>query len=168
MPAATNNSTFVSAYGKFPVRLTLKEIQVLQLIADGLSSEMASELQHVSKRTVDFHLVNIYDKLHVNNRVAAIGQAARLGLIAFTPSWASASSRHAPRVTPTELEVLELALSGLSSSEIAATRLVSKRTVDFHFANLFDKFACDNRVALLRSAWACRVIDPESAWGIAA
>jgi DNA-binding CsgD family transcriptional regulator len=39
----------------------------------------------VSKRTVDFHLANIYQKLQVNNRVQALRAATRLGLIPFEP-----------------------------------------------------------------------------------
>jgi DNA-binding NarL/FixJ family response regulator len=35
----------------------------------------------VSKRTVDFHLANIYEKLNVNNRVKAFRRAAQMGLI---------------------------------------------------------------------------------------
>ncbi|MER3495994.1 MAG: hypothetical protein C4320_03810, partial [Armatimonadota bacterium] len=40
-----------------------------------------------SKRTVDFHLANIYAKLEVNNRVQAFRAALRLGLIPFEPSF---------------------------------------------------------------------------------
>ena len=50
------------------------------------SREAAEELV-VSKRTVDFHLANIYDKLQVNNRVQAFRAATRLGLIPFEPSF---------------------------------------------------------------------------------
>jgi DNA-binding CsgD family transcriptional regulator len=39
----------------------------------------------VSKRTVDFHLANIYDKLQVKNRVQALRTATRSGLIAYDP-----------------------------------------------------------------------------------
>lgn len=69
------------------VRLTPKEIEVLSLIAQGHSSKDAAELLVVSKRTVDFHLANIYDKLDVNNRVQALRAATRLGLIPFDPGF---------------------------------------------------------------------------------
>ena len=42
----------------------------------------------VSKRTVDFHLANVYDKLHVNNRVQAFRRATRLGLIPYEAQFA--------------------------------------------------------------------------------
>ncbi|MFI5384768.1 MAG: LuxR C-terminal-related transcriptional regulator [Fimbriimonadales bacterium] len=69
------------------VRLTKREIEVLSLIAQGHSSKEAADTLYVSKRTVDFHLANIYDKLQVNNRVQAFRAATRLGLIPFEPSF---------------------------------------------------------------------------------
>jgi len=67
------------------VRLTPTEVKVLSLIAKGHSSKEAADQLVVSKRTVDFHLANIYDKLQVNNRVQALRMATRLGLIPFEP-----------------------------------------------------------------------------------
>lgn len=74
------------------VRLTKREIEVLTLIAQGHSSSEAAEALFVSKRTVDFHLANIYDKLQVNNRVQAFRAATRLGLIPFEPSFGHSRS----------------------------------------------------------------------------
>lgn len=67
------------------VRLTPTEVKVLSLIAQGHSSQEAANSLVVSKRTVDFHLANIYQKLQVNNRVQALRAATRLGLIPFEP-----------------------------------------------------------------------------------
>jgi len=78
-------STARSEMGHRGVRLTPTEVKVLSLIAQGHSSKEAAELLVVSKRTVDFHLANIYDKLQVNNRVQALRMATRLGLIPFEP-----------------------------------------------------------------------------------
>lgn len=69
------------------VRLTRREIEVLGLKAIGHSSKDAAEVLVVSKRTVDFHLGNAYDKLQVNNLVQACRAATRLGLICFEPEW---------------------------------------------------------------------------------
>jgi DNA-binding CsgD family transcriptional regulator len=46
----------------------------------------------VSKRTVDFHLANVYQKLQVRNRVQALRAASRLGLIPFDPFYGQAAS----------------------------------------------------------------------------
>jgi DNA-binding CsgD family transcriptional regulator len=72
------------------IRLTKREIEVLSLIAQGNSSKETADELYVSKRTVDFHLANIYDKLQVNNRVQAFRAATRLGLIPFEPSFGHA------------------------------------------------------------------------------
>ncbi|MBC7526786.1 MAG: response regulator transcription factor [Chthonomonadaceae bacterium] len=64
-----------------PIKLTKREVEVLTLVIEGKASKEVADLLFVSKRTVDFHLANIYDKLQVTNRVQAFRRAARLGLI---------------------------------------------------------------------------------------
>ena len=64
-----------------PIKLTKREVEVLTLVIEGKSSKEVAELLYVSKRTVDFHLANIYEKLQVNNRVQAFRRAVALGLI---------------------------------------------------------------------------------------
>jgi DNA-binding CsgD family transcriptional regulator len=75
--------TYGSWQSQKPVRLTKREIEVLSLIAQGRSSQEVADTLFVSKRTVDFHLANIYEKLNVTNRVQAFRRAAQLGLIPF-------------------------------------------------------------------------------------
>ena len=82
MPSTTRSDAAQRA-----VRLTKREIEVLSLIAQGHSSKEAADVLYVSKRTVDFHLANIYDKLQVSNRVQAFRTATRMGLIPFEPSF---------------------------------------------------------------------------------
>jgi DNA-binding CsgD family transcriptional regulator len=67
--------------GNRAVRLTKRELEVLSLVIEGRSSKDVADALYVSKRTVDFHLANIYDKLQVSNRVQAFRRATRLGLI---------------------------------------------------------------------------------------
>lgn len=62
-------------------RLTRREVEILSLIVEGHASKKVADLLFVSKRTVDFHLDNIYDKLQVTNRMQALHRATRLGLI---------------------------------------------------------------------------------------
>ena len=64
-----------------PIRLTKREIEVLSLIAQGRSSQEVADALFRSKRTVDFHLDNIYKKLNVKNRVQLLRRALQLGLI---------------------------------------------------------------------------------------
>jgi DNA-binding CsgD family transcriptional regulator len=64
-----------------PVRLSKREIQVLSLESSGETSKEVAARLFVSRRTVEFHLANIYEKLGVNTRLQAFLCAARLGLI---------------------------------------------------------------------------------------
>jgi DNA-binding NarL/FixJ family response regulator len=63
--------------------LTSREIEVLALVAEGLSNKaIASELT-ISAHTVKFHLNAIMSKLDVQSRTAAVVRATRMGLIAL-------------------------------------------------------------------------------------
>ena len=55
-----------------PVKLTKREVEVLTLVIEGKSSKEVADLLFVSKRTVDFHLANIYDKLQVTKSSAGV------------------------------------------------------------------------------------------------
>ncbi len=66
--------------------LTPTQVKVLALIAQGCTSQEAADRMVISKRTVDFHLANIYERLRVRNRIQAIRAATRLGLIPFDPA----------------------------------------------------------------------------------
>jgi DNA-binding CsgD family transcriptional regulator len=68
-----------------PVKLTKREIEVLRLVIEGKSSKEVAEQLYVSKRTVDFHLANVYSKLSVSNRLQAFREATRRGLLTATP-----------------------------------------------------------------------------------
>ncbi|MCL6629578.1 MAG: helix-turn-helix transcriptional regulator [Armatimonadetes bacterium] len=63
------------------IRLTEREIEVLRLILEGKSSKEAAAELCCSKRTVDFHLARVYQKLDVSNRVQAMRRVAVLGLL---------------------------------------------------------------------------------------
>jgi len=67
--------------GNRTIYLTKREIEVLTLIIEGKSSKETADELYISKRTVDFHLANIYEKLQVSNRVQAFRRANSLGLI---------------------------------------------------------------------------------------
>jgi DNA-binding CsgD family transcriptional regulator len=61
--------------------VTPREIEVLALAADGLSGPELAQALLVSPATVNAHFKNIYRKLDVRNRAAAVAKAMRLGVI---------------------------------------------------------------------------------------
>lgn len=61
--------------------LTTTELRVLKYVSTGMTSkEVAAEME-LSKRTVEFHLDNIYSKLSVHNRLQAANKARALGIL---------------------------------------------------------------------------------------
>jgi DNA-binding NarL/FixJ family response regulator len=66
-----------------PMReLTQREVEILRLIAKGLSNNEAAKVLGLSRATVRTHLEHIYQKLEVTNRVEAVTEGIRKGLIA--------------------------------------------------------------------------------------
>jgi DNA-binding NarL/FixJ family response regulator len=61
--------------------LTARELEVLTLVADGLTSSDVARRLWVSLPTVKFHLSRIYEKLGVTNRTAAVRWAQSHGLL---------------------------------------------------------------------------------------
>jgi len=62
-------------------RLTAREIEILRLIAKGLSNSVAAGVLNLSRATVRTHLEHIYQKLDVTNRVEAVTEGIRKGII---------------------------------------------------------------------------------------
>ncbi|HLL54376.1 MAG TPA: response regulator transcription factor [Myxococcaceae bacterium] len=61
--------------------LSDREKEILQLIAKGVSNSEAAKMLNVSKATIRTHLEHIYRKLEVTNRVEAVTEGIRKGLI---------------------------------------------------------------------------------------
>jgi len=59
----------------------LREIQLLNLLSEGLNNEQAADRLSLSISTVKWHLHNLYNKLGVRNRSAALARARSLKLI---------------------------------------------------------------------------------------
>jgi len=62
-------------------QLTRRELEVLKLIALGLTNREIADRIRVSTRTVDAHLRSIYAKLDVRSRSAATRYAVDNGLV---------------------------------------------------------------------------------------
>ena len=61
--------------------LTSRELEVLELLAQGLLATSIASRLALSPRTVHKHLGNIYDKLGVHDRLVAVSLARRRGLV---------------------------------------------------------------------------------------
>jgi DNA-binding NarL/FixJ family response regulator len=63
--------------------LTDREMQVLQLIQSGFRNKQIADQLLVAESTVNFHIKNIVDKLHANDRTHAVVIAMRRGLLSM-------------------------------------------------------------------------------------
>jgi DNA-binding CsgD family transcriptional regulator len=64
-----------------PVTLTPREVDVLRLVADGLTDAAIASRLRISVRTVNAHLRSVYTKLGVSSRAAATRAAASAELL---------------------------------------------------------------------------------------
>jgi DNA-binding NarL/FixJ family response regulator len=61
--------------------LSQRELEVLQLVAGGNTNREAATRLFITEATVKTHLLNIYSKLDVNDRAAAVAEAYNRGLL---------------------------------------------------------------------------------------
>jgi DNA-binding NarL/FixJ family response regulator len=62
-------------------QLTMREREVLQLLAEGLPNKIIAQRLNISDHTVKFHVNAIMSKLNAQSRTEAVVRATRLGLI---------------------------------------------------------------------------------------
>ena len=62
--------------------ITPRELEVLQLIAEGLSNKEMAERLFVSENTIKTHTSRVFDKLGASRRTQAVQFAKSQGLIA--------------------------------------------------------------------------------------
>ena len=64
--------------------LTRRELEILQLVAEGHSNSQLAKMLWVTEQTIKFHLSNIYRKLDVSNRTEASRWAQLHGILPAT------------------------------------------------------------------------------------
>lgn len=75
------SSRHVDAPGDSVATLTPREIEVLNLLAEGASNKAIARRLEISVHTVKFHVGSLLDKLDAVGRTDAVAHAARLGVI---------------------------------------------------------------------------------------
>lgn len=81
-PAASSETEKLKSQMVEP--LSERELEVLQLIAEGFSNQEVAQQLVLSLPTVKWHTSNIYGKLGVKNRTQAVAKARALGILPIT------------------------------------------------------------------------------------
>lgn len=76
-----NNTEDDSADSAQTPLLTPRQLEILQLVAQGISYKDVGEALGLTERTIKYHMGNIVDILHLENRSQVIAHAAKLGII---------------------------------------------------------------------------------------
>ncbi len=71
LPAASSPVPLTKPAASYPDGLTAREVEVLRLLAQGMTDTQIAEQLVISPRTVNNHLTSIYSKIRVSSRSAA-------------------------------------------------------------------------------------------------
>ena len=67
-------------------KLNARQIEVLRLVADGLSYKEVGARLFLSERTIKYHMAEIMNRLHLENRAQVLAFAGQMGLTAYKPN----------------------------------------------------------------------------------
>ncbi|MEB3267949.1 MAG: LuxR C-terminal-related transcriptional regulator [Leptolyngbya sp.] len=94
---AANESSNTHVQGS----LSDRELQIVELVAAGLTNQEISEKLEISKRTVDNHISNILTKTATGNRVALVRWALQWGKVCINDvNCCTLPGFESPEVTP--------------------------------------------------------------------
>lgn len=79
---AKNTDFIINEEAMNELEISKRELEVLQLMAVGLSNQEIAERLFVSLNTIKTHISNLFEKLDVKRRTQAVEKAKRLNLIA--------------------------------------------------------------------------------------
>ena len=80
-PEQTQSERQETPASEYPAGLTSREVEVLKLVAEGMTNARIAQELYLSPRTVHRHLNRIYHKLGTNSRAAAARFATEHGLL---------------------------------------------------------------------------------------
>jgi DNA-binding CsgD family transcriptional regulator len=64
-----------------PIAISVREMEIIELVAAGLTNQEIAQQLEISKRTVDNHISNILTKTSTENRVALVRWALQWGKV---------------------------------------------------------------------------------------
>lgn len=134
--------------------LSQREVEVLVLIADGLSKEQAGHRLGISGPTVKSHLSRIYSALGAVNSAHAVAIAHCRGDIG--PRGSSRTPRN-PGLSWRETQVLAAVAAGLTVEEVGRSMYLSPHTVKSHLHHVYTKLGAGSRAAAVDRAFCCGV-----------
>lgn len=67
-------------------KLSARQIEVLKLVADGLTYKEVGARLFLSERTIKYHMAEIMNRLHLENRSQVLSFAGQMGLTAYKPN----------------------------------------------------------------------------------
>lgn len=67
-------------------KLNARQVEVLRLVADGLSYKEVGARLCLSERTIKYHMAEIMNRLHLENRSQVLSFAGQMGLTAYKPN----------------------------------------------------------------------------------
>jgi DNA-binding NarL/FixJ family response regulator len=83
IPPKSSSETGGETFGSV---LSPRQIEVLRLVAEGLSYKEVGARLFLSERTIKYHMAKIMNRLHLENRAQILAFAGRMGLTAYTPN----------------------------------------------------------------------------------
>ena len=82
VPVEDSSAFFPSARAEQPAEpLTPREMDVIEMLAEGLSNKLIAHRLLISEHTAKFHVNSILAKLHAGTRTEAVMRGIRLGLV---------------------------------------------------------------------------------------
>ncbi|MFG2311826.1 response regulator transcription factor [Streptomyces sp. NPDC048566] len=123
------------------VNLTFRELDVLGLLAEGLSNRLIARRLDISEKTVKNHLGSIYCKIGATHRTQAALYARHVGLTVTR----EADPADGAALTARERHVLGLLAEGLSNRLIARRLDISEKTVKNHLGSIYCKIGATHR-----------------------
>jgi DNA-binding NarL/FixJ family response regulator len=146
------------------------ELNILELLCEGLSTKEISKKMNLANGTIRNYRSSIYEKLNVRNRIEAIVKAYKIGLLELKPNLEKVkailddypTSRLITlhyQLSPREIDLLELATTGKTNTELARELDISGGTVRNYFSSIYEKLDVNNKVEAVKEAIELGIID---------